>query len=208
MSLHERWAYTESDPAMMLFTAALQAWQMPILPGQSVLELGCNESPFLTRLHEADRSLQLTGVDARPTDKDASGWTFAQGSAWDQALFQSESFDWVVLLGALEHFGLGYYGDPVDAWGDDKTITAVRKWLKPGGSVYFDVPCNPEYAVTAHFRTYPSAEPFSRFSVWGHGLTEVARGYSLPEPHAGTWIPQPMIHRHPYHFVCCWARKG
>src|SRR5688572_21882544 len=201
--LHERWTYDQSDPAIMLFTAALNAWQLPILPGQSVLELGCNESDFLPRLHRADPTLQLTGVDWRATDKPADGWRFMQGTARDEEMFPAESFDWVLLLGALEHFGLGFYGDPVNADGDRCTSEAIARWLKPGGNLYFDVPCNPEYSQNAHFRTYPAT---FRFAV--NGLREVARGWSLPEPHAGTWIPQPVIHRVPYHFVAVWARKA
>ena len=160
MSLHEHWVYEQADPAMMLFTAALRAWQMPILPGQRILELGCNESDFLTRLHRTDGSLELHGVDARPWDGPAGhapdGWTFTQGCAWDQALFEPASFDWILMLGALEHFGLGYYGDPLDHYsqglqdrpnmtdsGDWRTIEACAHWLKPGGGLYFDVPTNP-----------------------------------------------------------------
>jgi len=204
MSLHERWTYGETDPAIMLFTAALQAWQLPILPGQSVLELGCNETDFLKRLHQADPSLQLTGVDARPHDREPDGYTFVQGNAFDVSLFPPASFDWVLMLGALEHFGLGYYGDPQDDDGDLKTVDAAAEWLKPGGCLYFDVPCNPGRSQTRHFRTY---SPLGARQLTAGYIEELARGYSLPEPHAGTWIPQPVIHRVPYHFVAVWARK-
>lgn len=210
MSLADAWHYTDTDPALMLFSAALKAWRLPILPGQSVLELGCNESLALPLLNKADPTLKLTGVDWRPNDKEApghgaDGYTFVQGCAWDQSLFPAASFDWVLLLGALEHFGLGYYGDPKDsdgAGGDTRTMQAVQRWLKPGGHVYFDVPCNPEAAVTSHFRTYEATDILTV-----QGLDEVARGWSLPEPDAGTWIPQPVIHRVPYYFLVEWLRK-
>lgn len=211
MSLHERWTYDRDDPAVMLFTAALRAWQLPILPGQRVLELGCNESDFLTLLHRADPSLDLVGVDWRPSDRFSEGhapegWRFVQGCAWDRSLFEPASFDWVLLLGALEHFGLGYYGDPRlstrTLGGHWPTLDAVEGWLKPGGQVYFDVPCNPERAETAHFRTYRSTDDLLPLT-----LHEKARGWSLPEPQAGTWIPQPVIHRVPYHFVAIWGEK-
>lgn len=210
--LHEVWHYDGADPGLMLFTAALQAWQLPILPGQRILELGCNESDFLPRLKRAMLSLQLTGVDWRPSDAHArgaslghdEGWTFVQGCAWDTSLFPPASFDWVIMLGALEHFGLGWheYGDPVDRLGDAKTMHAVTHWLAPGGQVYFDVPCNPERSQTAHFRTYRAMHHFET-----PGLREVARGFSLPEPHAGTWVPQPTVHRHPYHYVALWQQR-
>lgn len=213
MSLHERWTYDRDDPAVMLFTAALRAWQLPILPGQRVLELGCNESDFLTLLHRADLSLDLVGMDWRPSDHavwghEPEGWRFVQGCAWDRSLFEAESFDWVISLGALEHFGLGFYGDPRIDDGDVRTIRAIEHWLKPGGQCYFDVPCNPERSQTPHYRVYAPEEISSRF--WNDGLAEVgevARGYSLPEPHAGTWVPQPTVARVPYHYVAIWGEK-
>lgn len=220
MSLHETWTYEQDDPAIMLFTAALKAWQLPILPGQSVLEIGCNESDFLPRLHKADPTLKLTGMDWRPLQRPdghgPEGFTFVQGCAWDANLFPAESFDWVLMLGALEHFGLGYYGDPKIDGGDVFTLTAVSLWLKPGGSVYFDVPCNPEASVNAHFRTYRAGDPLLGLPIRAqadsyppsHDLKEVATGYSLPEPNAGTWMPQPTVHRVPYHFVAMWAQKS
>ena len=174
--LRETWVYDQADPGIMLFTAALKAWQLPIQPGQAVLELGCNESDFLTRLHRTDPSLQLAGLDWRQSDKDTTGWRFVQESAWDQALMPRQIFDWVLLLGALEHFGLGWYQDPKQHDGDALTLQAVEAWLKPGGSVYFDVPCNPADDIGAHFRTY-SPLGLSRL-IQTSGLREVARGYS------------------------------
>lgn len=212
MSLYQTWEYSEADPAMMLFTAALRAWQLPILPGQAVLELGCNQTDFLERLHAADPTLTLTGVDYSANDHCArgygpDGWTFTQGSAFDARLFEPASFDWVLMLGALEHFGLGFYGDPRDEDGDRKTLDCVAQWLKPGGLLYFDVPCNPHTEQTAHFRTYAPAEVRSRLLTSSNGLQEVARGYSLPEPCAGQWIPQPTVRLSPYQFVAIYARK-
>lgn len=211
--LYLRWSYTEADPAIMLFTAALNAWQLPILPGQSVLELGCNETRFIERLVETDRSLQVTGVDWNHNDHCANGygpegWSFVRGSAFDASLFEPNTFDWIVLLGALEHFGLGYYGDPKDDIGDILCLQAVSQWLKPGGSVYFDVPCNPRDEQTPHFRTYaPQTVTERLMGAPGHDLVEVARGYSKPEPRAGEWVPQPTVRLQPYWFVAVWAKK-
>src|SRR5262245_6601271 len=176
------WTYTESDPALMLFTAALHMWQMPIKPGQSVLELGCNESNFCERLVATDPTLKVTGVDARPCDHFAAGygpegWTFQQGSGFDASLFEADSFDWVFLIGALEHFGLGYYGDPGNEYGDVQTIETINRWLKPGGYCYFDVPCNPCDEQTPHFRTYAPESIQRRLLAYNRNpLKEVARG--------------------------------
>lgn len=201
------WTYDQSDPALMLFTAAVERFGIDFRPGSRVLELGCAETDFLERLHKADPSLDLVGVDVR-RDRDANGWTQVVGSGMDASLFPPASFDAVVLLGALEHFGLGFYGDPVDDAGDMATMFNVTTWLRPGGWAYFDVPCQPTYGITEnrHFRYYSPASIKDRF-FGNSSLMEVARGYSLPEPSAGTWIDEPTQARVPYHFVAVLARK-
>lgn len=48
--------------------------------------------------------------------------------------------DSVSSLHAIEHFGLGRYGDPVDYYGHIKAIENIYIMLKPGGKFYFSVP--------------------------------------------------------------------
>jgi SAM-dependent methyltransferase len=48
--------------------------------------------------------------------------------------------DSVSSLHAIEHFGLGRYGDPIDAYGHVKGIDNIYRVLKPGGTFYFSVP--------------------------------------------------------------------
>lgn len=48
--------------------------------------------------------------------------------------------DSVSSLHAIEHFGLGRYGDPVDYEGHIKAIYNINKMLKNGGKFYFSVP--------------------------------------------------------------------
>ena len=43
-------------------------------------------------------------------------------------------------LHAIEHFGLGRYGDPVDYNGHLKGIETMTKMIKTGGKFYFSVP--------------------------------------------------------------------
>ena len=47
-------------------------------------------------------------------------------------------------LHALEHFGLGRYGDPVDLYGHVKGLQSLAAILKPGGILYCSVPIGPE----------------------------------------------------------------
>lgn len=48
--------------------------------------------------------------------------------------------DSISSLHAIEHFGLGRYGDPIDYNGHIKAIENVYKMLKEGGRFYFSVP--------------------------------------------------------------------
>jgi len=47
-------------------------------------------------------------------------------------------------LHAIEHFGLGRYGDRVDAEGHIKGINGLKNILSPGGTLYFSVPIGGE----------------------------------------------------------------
>ena len=48
--------------------------------------------------------------------------------------------DSISSLHALEHFGLGRYGDNIDPWGHIKGFANITKILKTGGIFYFSVP--------------------------------------------------------------------
>ncbi len=47
-------------------------------------------------------------------------------------------------LHALEHFGLGRYGDPIDLHGHEKGFDNLLKILRPGGTLYLSVPIGSE----------------------------------------------------------------
>lgn len=52
--------------------------------------------------------------------------------------------DSVSSLHAIEHFGLGRYGDPIDYLGYLKAINNISKILVKGGTFYFSVPIGPQ----------------------------------------------------------------
>jgi SAM-dependent methyltransferase len=47
-------------------------------------------------------------------------------------------------LHALEHFGLGRYGDAIDAMGHEKALANLTDMLEPGGVLYLSVPIGPQ----------------------------------------------------------------
>jgi len=201
------WTYDHSDPALMLFTAAIERFNLTFPPHALIVELGCAESDWLDRMHRADSTFELIGVDARPHLRDAVGYEVRVDDAQRPDLFEPDTLDRVVLLGALEHFGLGFYGDPQDEDGDTRTMQNIARWLRPHGFVYFDVPCQPTHRVSEnrHFRSYSPASLTERLIV--PGLVEVNRAYSLPEPHAGVWCHEPTIERCPYWFAAVLAQR-
>lgn len=210
MGASVNWTYTESDPALMLFTAARERFWLSLPEGARVLELGCAETDFMERLKRQNPTFDCTGIDVR-RDRDATGWTFVQGNAANPFALGADqlfSFDAVVMLGALEHFGLGFYGDDIGEGHDHDAMVCARNWLKPGGFVYFDVPYQPQgfrVAENRHFRMYDDAAVTARLIV--PGLREVARVYSEPEPTAGTWVERPGCDKVPYWFVAVHAVK-
>ena len=54
--------------------------------------------------------------------------------------FKANSYDIVTCLHALEHFGLGRYGDELDYYGDQKGLKEFHRVLKPGGKLILSVP--------------------------------------------------------------------
>lgn len=154
MNLRDTFRYPHGDPSIVLFAQAIQRWDMAIPQGGRVLELGCCETDFSKWFAQARPDVSLVGVDVNPIPEYFG--TFLQQSA-ESCDFRKGEFDAVLALGAIEHFGLGFYGDPINEHADVETVGNVERWLKSGGWLYFDVPWTPEtYYVTAnrHFRVY------------------------------------------------------
>ncbi len=64
-----------------------------------------------------------------------------------------DSYDMVIALCAVEHFGLGRYGDEFDENGDIKAIKEVVRVLRPGGRLLFSTTITrgkPAIAFNAH----------------------------------------------------------
>lgn len=63
-------------------------------------------------------------------------------------------FDCGVTISALEHDGLGRYGDPIDPLGDLKTMRSYKKIIKPGGLMFLSVPVGQDALVWNSHRIY------------------------------------------------------
>ena len=67
------------------------------------------------------------------------GISFFRGEA-QEIPFEDNYFPIVTSLHAIEHFGLGRYGDTIDPRGDIKGLKEMNRVLKPGGIALLGVP--------------------------------------------------------------------
>jgi SAM-dependent methyltransferase len=83
-------------------------------------------------------------IDIRPLQSDVEGLSFVRADATDLREVPDQSVASISSLHAVEHFGLGRYGDPVepDAW--RRAMRAMARVLAPGGRLYFSVPVGQE----------------------------------------------------------------
>lgn len=79
-------------------------------------------------------------LDIRPQESMVKNVIFKQADLMELQRDLSECCDSVSSLHAIEHFGLGRYGDPIDVDGHIKAIDNIHSMLKPGGIFYFSVP--------------------------------------------------------------------
>lgn len=74
-------------------------------------------------------------------------------------------------LHALEHFGLGRYGDPIDPEGHRKGFENIIRMLRPGGTLYLSFPIGkPAVLFNAH-RIFAPTEVLD----WAKGRLELKR---------------------------------
>lgn len=96
-------------------------------------------------------SRRVTVLDIRPVDTEIQNVTFRQADLMAPAVDLAGQFDCVSCLHTLEHFGLGRYGDPLDANGHLKGLTNVARLAADGGTLYISVPVGaPKVEFNAH----------------------------------------------------------
>jgi len=78
--------------------------------------------------------------DIRPLESTIENIYFEQADFMSTYFSIENNCDSISSLHALEHFGLGRYGDPIDPLGHIKGFSNITKMLKKGGRFYFSVP--------------------------------------------------------------------
>lgn len=88
--------------------------------------------------------MPVTVLDIRPLRSQVPGLIFRQANATSLQAFPANSMESLSSLHAVEHFGLGRYGDRVDPDACFQAMRALARVLKPGGRLYFSVPIGVE----------------------------------------------------------------
>lgn len=83
-------------------------------------------------------------VDVRPLSHAIPGLRFILDDATSLESFADQSVESVSSLHAIEHFGLGRYGDPIDAQGHILGLRSLQRVLAPGGRLYVSFPVGAE----------------------------------------------------------------
>ena len=83
---------------------------------------------------------EIEVFDIRPLTSIVPGMLFRQADLMNPVELPMDYCDSLSCLHALEHFGLGRYGDPIDPQGHVTGLRNMAKILKPGGTFYLSSP--------------------------------------------------------------------
>ena len=83
---------------------------------------------------------EIEVFDIRPITAHIPGVIFKQADLMNPVIDIVDYCDSISCLHAIEHFGLGRYGDPIDPKGHEAALRNMAKILRPGGVFYLSVP--------------------------------------------------------------------
>lgn len=114
------------------YECAFAAYHIKIAQPRSILDVGSYRHFILGLLAH----FSVTTMDVRRRRCSLAGEIILTGDAQKIPL-PDNSFDLALSLCALEHFGLGRYGDPLDWQADQKAFAEMRRVIRPGGRLIF-----------------------------------------------------------------------
>ena len=120
-----------------------------IRAGRVVLDIGCASSRLPIQL--ASLGYEVHGLDTRPYPFRHTNFQFHKADIFEWS--PEQSFDIILLVSTLEHFGLGIYGDLALSEADKKAIERISNWLSEGGQLVVTVPFG-KAEVTKKHRIY------------------------------------------------------
>ncbi len=107
-------------------------------------DIGSRIEGFIAHLISASIVEKLIMLDIRPFPIKLPRLQFIQVNATDLLDIADNSIESLSSLHAIEHFGLGRYGDDIDPTAWERTLIAIQRVIVPGGYFYFSVPIGPK----------------------------------------------------------------
>lgn len=101
-------------------------------------DVGSRVDGFIAHLLSMD--IVVTLIDIRRLAIDMADLKFIQGDATNMASIPDETIASLSSLHAVEHFGLGRYGDAIDPDAWKKALHSFERVLKKEGRLYLSVP--------------------------------------------------------------------
>lgn len=105
---------------------------------KNVHDVGSRVDGFIA--HCLSGGVQISLIDIRPFPVAVENLEFIQGNAMDLSSVEDNSIPILTSLHAIEHFGLGRYGDPIDYEGWKKALRGFVSKVKHGGTLIVSVP--------------------------------------------------------------------
>lgn len=119
-------------------------------PESKILEFGSANSKLSIEL--ASRGMKVTGVDLRPNYISHPNLLFYQGNYFNIE-FSDSYFDAIIAVSAVEHAGLGAYGEKIVEDADKYLLQSFFRQLKQGGQLIITVPFG-KSKITPKYRIY------------------------------------------------------
>jgi len=104
------------------------------------LDIGSRTDGFVAHLAVF---MEVEVMDIRPISNQVTNIKFIQADLTSSNFSLFEYTSSISCLHAIEHFGLGRYGDPIDLDGHKKGLNNIYQSLKPDGIFYFSAPMGP-----------------------------------------------------------------
>ncbi|MGA7179932.1 MAG: class I SAM-dependent methyltransferase [Thiobacillaceae bacterium] len=108
---------------------------------QKHVDIGSRVDGFVAHV-ASFRNIEV--LDIRPLDSKIHNIQFRQADLMSLPPHMAGYCDSLSCLHAIEHFGLGRYGDPIDFEGHIKGLNNLYTILKPGGTLYLSCPIGPQ----------------------------------------------------------------
>lgn len=103
-------------------------------------DIGSRLDGFISHLLANSHIEEVVMLDIRPFPYSVRKLSFTQADATSLSNIEDNSIESISSLHAIEHFGLGRYGDPVDPTACFKAMKAIQRVAAKDGRVYISFP--------------------------------------------------------------------